>query len=223
MLTMTISQAVKEILKNNTVISQMLSENLLSVSTYSRRIKAKVESLVGKSVNESAIVMALRRAEEEARIRGKRKIDLEYEMMMKSSIFDMSIKNTGENSIKIMEILKEVRSDSSAFFNFSLSQEEINITLSEKYRALVAERIKECDIISRCINLSGITITFSGNFLETPGVIYLALSRLARDGVNITEIFSTLNELTFIINSADAARAYSALESFLLSDFIQDI
>ena len=44
-----------------------------------------------------------------------------------------------------------------------------------------------------------LTIVFKDNFLETPGITYLATRKLAWENINIYEIVSTLNVLTFII------------------------
>ena len=61
-----------------------------------------------------------------------------------------------------------------------------------------------------------LTIVFhDGNFLQTPGIMYLALRKLAWENINVLEIVSTMNVLTFAIKREDSMRAYATLQEFL--------
>ena len=42
----------------------------------------------------------------------------------------------------------------------------------------------------------------------------MATRRLAWEDINLTEIISTMNELTFVIDREDSMKAYDVLESF---------
>jgi aspartokinase len=56
---------------------------------------------------------------------------------------------------------------------------------------------------------------FTGDFLQTPGIVYEAVRRLAWEEINVIEIVSTMNELTFVIRRQDSMRAFEVLQSFL--------
>ena len=89
------------------------------------------------------------------------------------------------------------------------------VTVSDKHRALIDEMVKKEKVIARESDMVALTIVFKDNFLETPGITYLATRKLAWENINIFEIVSTLNVLTFIIRRTDSLRAYGVLQTFL--------
>jgi aspartokinase len=58
-------------------------------------------------------------------------------------------------------------------------------------------------------------MTFSKDFLYTPGVVYNIIRNIAWENINIFEIVSTNTELTFIIHKKDAVKGYKALEKLI--------
>ncbi len=51
--------------------------------------------------------------------------------------------------------------------------------------------------------------------MSTPGIVYEAVRKLAWEEINVNEIISTMNELTFVIRRVDSMNAFSVLQSFL--------
>ena len=76
------------------------------------------------------------------------------------------------------------------------------------------ELIKNEEILHTKENMVAITISFSGDFLKTPGILYMATRKLAWENINLTEIVSTMNELTFVIEKEDSIKALDVLQSF---------
>lgn len=99
--------------------------------------------------------------------------------------------------------------------NVSIGEHEIVVTVSDKYKNLIDEIVKKEKVIARERDMVALTIVFKDNFLETPGITYLATRKLAWENINIYEIVSTLNVLTFIIKRQDSLRAYGVLQTFL--------
>ena len=61
-----------------------------------------------------------------------------------------------------------------------------------------------------------LTIIFdSKDFLNTPGVIFTAIRKIAWEQINIYEIISTMTELTFILGKKDSMKAYNALQELV--------
>ena len=60
-----------------------------------------------------------------------------------------------------------------------------------------------------------LTLTFSKDFLYTPGVIFNVVRRIAWENINIYEIASTNTELTFILHKKDAIKGYKVLEKLV--------
>ena len=90
----------------------------------------------------------------------------------------------------------------------------VSLAVSEKFRSEVDELIKNEEILHTKENMVAITISFSGDFLKTPGILYMATRKLAWENINLTEIVSTMNELTFVIEKEDSIKALDVLQSF---------
>ena len=68
-------------------------------------------------------------------------------------------------------------------------------------------------------DLVALSLVFSGQFLQTPGIVYEAVRRLAWEVINVIEIISTMNELTFVIHREDSMKAFAVLQAFLGEGF----
>ena len=114
--------------------------------------------------------------------------------------------------MKLYGLVKPSQGD---FLNVSIGSHEISLSVSDKYRAEVDELVNEEDVIHRFTDLVALTILFKGDFLQTPGILYLAARKLAWESVNIIEVLSTMNVLTFVVRKEESPRAYEALNAFL--------
>jgi hypothetical protein len=58
-------------------------------------------------------------------------------------------------------------------------------------------------------------LTYSKDFLYTPGIIFNVTRNISWENINIFEIVSTNTELTLIIHKKDAMNGYKALEKII--------
>jgi aspartokinase len=98
------------------------------------------------------------------------------------------------------------------FLNITLGSHEVSIAVSEKYRDLVSELAEGEEVLNQMDDLVALSLVFTGEFLQTPGVVYEAVRRLAWEQINVIEIVSTMNELTFVIKREDSMRAFDVLQ-----------
>ena len=75
--------------------------------------------------------------------------------------------------------------------------------------------IKGEQVLNKMNDLVAVTLVFTGDFLRAPGIVYEAVRRLAWEEVNVIEIVSTMNELTFVLTRGDSMKAFDVLQSFL--------
>lgn len=213
-----VSSCVKRIIDKTPFIHEMLVRGILSFSNYASSIKNEVESSYGKSVKHSAIVMAIRRYGEELKIRdnSEKKIEVDYEIVMKTKICDLNIVRNDKFLSKLTRLYHEVSTEKGDFLNVSLGSHEISVAVSEKYKLVVDEIAKGEEILHRKDDLVALSLVFSGEFMATPGIVYEAVRKLAWEVINVIEIVSTKNELTFVINREDSMKAFDVLQSFLL-------
>lgn len=212
-----VSSCVKKIIDKTPFINEMLVKGILSYSNYATSIKDDVERSYGKNVKHSAIVMAIRRYGDELRARDKNenKNEVDYEIVMKTKIFDLNIVRNDKFLSKLAKLYHEVSTDKGDFLNVSLGSHEISVAISEKYRELLEQLASEEEILHKMDDLVALSLVFSGDFLQTPGIVYEAVRKLAWEKINVIEIVSTKNELTFVIKREDSMKAFDELQSFL--------
>lgn len=217
-MTGSVAGCVKNVINRSPFISEMLIQEVISFSNLAKFIKPKVEALYGESVNSAAIVMAIRRyAEDLKRNKEKRKQGtINYEISMKTNIYDVNFLRNDSFISSLPVLYERIRPESGDFLNVTLGSHEISLAVSEKYKPIVDEILAKEKIVSTMNDLVALTIVFhDGGFLETPGVLYLAVRKLAWENINVIEIVSTMNILTFVIKREDSLSAYAALQTFL--------
>ncbi|MFA6844567.1 MAG: hypothetical protein WCR02_02460 [Sphaerochaetaceae bacterium] len=212
-----VSSYVKRVVDKSPFIHEMLESGILSYSNYADAIRNEVEKLNEGPVKSAAIVMALRRYSEELKSKenkGKSN-NVEFQIVMKTNIFDLNLVRRDSFISKLGPLYSQISPEKGDFLNVSLGSHEISLSVSEKYRAFVEDLAKDEEILHRMENLVALTLVFTGDFLQTPGVVYEAVRRLAWEEINVIEIVSTMNELTFVIKREDSMKAFDVLQSFL--------
>ncbi len=209
---------VKEIINRSPFISEMLIQEVISYSNLALFIKPKVESLYGSEVSSASIVMAIRRYTQDLKKMNhieKKSSRIDYEIQMKTNIYDVNIKRSPSFISNVPTVYSLVKPENGDFINLSIGEYEIVITISDKYRGALDTILSGENVINREDDMVALTISFKdNNFLETPGITYLATRKLAWENINIYEIVSTLNVLTFIIKKKDSLQAYGVLQAF---------
>ena len=214
----TVSHLVKKVVSENSFLLEAMSKELISHGNLAEQLKPEIEQELGKKVKETAIVMALRRYEEELQGFDKkiRKFEFQGEIIVRTNIIDFNVvKSSGLlNNIKNLYGLVDFgRGDT---LNIILGSNEISIVTNEKYKEKLSKFLKGEKILNKEFDLVALTIIFEGkNFLTTPGVIFTAIRKLAWEQINIYEIVSTKTELAFILNKKDSMKAYNALQGLV--------
>ncbi|MFA6687952.1 MAG: hypothetical protein ACOX6K_01970 [Sphaerochaetaceae bacterium] len=212
-----VSSCVKRIIDKTPFLHEILIQGILSCSNYAESIHSQVEKAYGKPVKISAIVMAIRRYAEDLRQRdnSQRRYNVQYEIVMKTNIFDVNLVRRDSFIMKLATLYQNVSTEKGDFLNVTMGNHEVSVAVSEKYRSLIEELVQGEEILNRMEDLVALTLIFSGEFLQTPGIVYEAVRKLAWEEINMIEVMSTMNELTFVIRRGDSMKAFSVLQSFL--------
>ena len=215
-----VAALVKDFIDKSPFISEMLIEDLVSFSNLARYMQSDVSKSAGFEVSHSSLVMAARRYATELKEKAKseRKGSIGFEISMKTNIYDVNLRMSDETASALMKLYDVVQPSNGDFLNITIGSHEISLAISGSLRDKVDSIISEKDVIHRFTDLVAITIAFSGDFLQTPGIVHLAARKLAWAGVNIIEIVSTMNVLTFVIGKEQSSRAYEALTEFLTDE-----
>lgn len=210
----TVSHLVKKAVAENSFLLEAMGKELISHGNLAEQLKPGIEKELGKKVKESAIVMALRRHQEELRGFDRRigKFDFKGEIILKTNVIDFNVVKSQSLLAKIKNIYSLVDFEKGEILNIVMGNNEISIITNEKNMEKLSAFLKGEKIIKKEYGLVALTIVFSGrDFFDTPGVIFTAVRRLAWEQINIYEIVSTMTELTFILSNKDSMKAYNVL------------
>ena len=214
----TVSHLVKKVVSENSFLLEAMSKELISHGNLAEQLKPEIERELQKKVKESAIVMALRRYEEELHGFDKniRRFKFQGEIMMRTNIMDFNVVKSSNLLNKIKNIYSLVDFSKGDTLNIILGSNEVSIVANEKYKEKLSDFLKGEKILNKEFDLVSLTVVFEGkDFLTTPGVVFTAIRKLAWEQINIYEIVSTMTELTFILSKKDSMKAYNALQELV--------
>lgn len=214
----TVSHLVKKLVNENPFLIEAISKELISYGNLAEQLKSKIESELGKKVNEPAIIMALRRFAEELHGFDKKvkKFKFKAEILLRTNILDFSVVKSNSMLSNLKNLYSLVNFEKGDTLNIILGSNEVSIILNEKYKNKLINFLKNEKILSKEFDLVSLSIIFQNkDFFDTPGVIFSAVRKLSWNNINIFEIVSTMTELTFILKKKDSMKAYNVLYELL--------
>jgi aspartokinase len=213
----TVSHLVKKIINDKPFLEEALSQKLISYGNLAEQIKPKIDEELGKDVKHSAIVMALRRYSDEIEEKGIKIAPFDYssEITMKTNLCDFCVVKSPSLLAKLKQLYGLVNFERGDHLNIVLGNYEISIIINERYKDKLTKFLKGEKILNKEANLAALTISFKGDFLHTPGIIFNVIRKLAWENINIYEVVSTLTELTLILSKKDSIKAYDALYNLI--------
>lgn len=211
----TVVQAVERIIEKSPFIEEALHDGLINVSSLARKIKPDVEKIVKKEVKQGAIVMAINRLSPSDYIRINTGIK-EFlkslgDIVVRSGLSDYTFAYSDNLTIKQTKLLKRLHENKDIFCTFSQGVSERTIIISTDFKAEMDRIFRGEKVLAIKENLSSITIRLPKENVETPGVYYFIMKKLAWEGINIVEVISTTNEFTIVVNDEDVDQTFSVL------------
>lgn len=212
----TISHVVQKLVNDRVFIQEAMSRGIISHGSLAEQLKPEIEEELGREVKRHAIVMALRRYTEILKERHK-KISFDYtsEIIMKTDICDVAVLRSPSLLDKIKEIYDIVEFEKGDILNVIHGRYEVSIVTNERYREKTLGFLKDEKVLNVEKDLISLTLTYSKDFLHTPGVVFNIVRNIAWENINIFEIVSTNTELTLILHKKDAVKGYKALEKLV--------
>lgn len=212
-----VSGEVRAVLESKPFLLDALGRGILSLGNLAEELKPEIEAHLDKEVKGAAIIMALRRFGEE--IQQHLAVDsgnmVSGEIIMKTNICDFNVRKSPALLMKLKELYALVSIERGDFLNITIGNNEISISVSEKYQMEIEEFLLGETIYNMQTGLVSLTLIFSGDFLHTPGIVFQVIRRLAWENINLFEIVSTLTELTVVIDKSDSMKGYGVLQDYL--------
>ena len=213
----TISSAVNEYIKSKPYLSSALADGIINLTSLARNIHADIESTMNKSVNQGAIIMALKRVSDDASFMLTKKIIRILknlgDITVRSSLVDYGFLLSDSLLLTQANLLKEIEYKKDVFYTSSRGVAESNIVVSQNIVPLVDELFKNEICHTKLENLSSITIKLPSDNVKIPGIYYFIFQRLSWEGVNITEVISTSNEFTILVDEDEVDIAFRVIKN----------
>jgi len=213
----TISSVVNEYIKSKPYLSSALADGIINLTSLARNIHADIESTMNKSVNQGAIIMALKRVSDDASFMLTKKIIRILknlgDITVRSSLVDYGFLLSDSLLLTQANLLKEIEYKKDVFYTSSRGVAESNIVVSQNIVPLVDELFKNEICHTKLENLSSITIKLPSDNVKIPGIYYFIFQRLSWEGVNITEVISTSNEFTILVDEDEVDIAFKVIKN----------
>jgi aspartokinase len=213
----TISHIIKKTVDSRPILQDALIEEIVNYVKVAERLMPNVVAEMGKPVKISAVMMALRRYQEELQHKSiiHKPFEINHEIIIKTNLGDVCIVKTPSALNKIKKIHQIVDYEKGDTLNVIQGNYEISIVISQKHLNQLKNILKEEKILNTEKNLVSLTLGLSKDFISTPGVLAFATRKLAWNNINIYENISTMTELIFIISEKDTVKAYNTFNEMI--------
>ena len=213
----TIASTVTEYIKTKPYLASALSEGIINLTSLARNIHTDIEVLMNKPVNQGAIIMSLKRVSDDTTFKPTKKIIKILknlgDITVRSSLVDYGFLLSETLLLTQANLLKEIEFKKDVFYTSSRGVAESNIVVSQNIVPLVDELFQNEVCHSKVENLSSITIKLPTDNVKIPGIYYFIFQRLSWEGVNISEVISTSNEFTILMDEEQVDVAFSVIKN----------
>lgn len=218
---LTIAEIINRAIQKTPFLEEGISEGLINLSALARRFKPEIEKELLKPVSESAVLMSLKRMVPEIQSKSKAHATPENtatDITVRSGLSEFTFLKSDtilENQLHLLHELKDRRD---YFVTFTQGMFELTTILNTDLENKVKEIFQSEKLITHLNNLAAITIRFSDQIVNIPGVHYNILKQLAWHKINIIEVVSTFTEFNIILNKNQVDISFSVLMKYFHSD-----
>ncbi len=213
----TVANIVEKIIEQKPFIQEALRRGLINNAALATELHPLIEKELKKKIKFSAVNMAIRRLA--AKLKEKEienpEFDKDSDINLKSNLIALNIykqDNTIEYLKKIYGLVDYRKGD---FLTVTHGLHEVMIITNAKHKEKVLKIIPNNAVDRLIESLSSITIGLPESAVDNAGFIYIATRALAWENINIVDIVSTFNEMTFIVSEEDVPRSFGTLKRLL--------
>ena len=202
-----ISHVVEDIVKHRPYLSESLAAGIINVSSLARQLQPDVERALQKGVNTGAIVMALNRLAPYLQVSNM------GDIILRSSLCDYTFKNSPTLLDCHIEVLKNLVKNDEIFYTMVQGVFETNLVISDTIEELIADYFKDELCLFKKNGLSSVTLKLpKGNSMQA-GFYYTIMKELSWEGINLTEVISSTNEFTVVVDNALIDKTFVVLKN----------
>jgi hypothetical protein len=195
-------------------MQEAINQKIVSYNKLAKILKLEIEEELGKNVKHSAIVMALRRSSEKIeKTISKPKFSYSIETI-KTDIFYLVLEDSPDLYNKLATLYPIINYKKGGLLNVVQGNYEVAVVTNSKYKEKVLDILFDENILETIDDLVSISLTYSKDFLFTPGILYDVSRFLAWENINAIDVILTKTEFSLIVNKNDLMRCYKILGRF---------
>ena len=207
-----IAAVVREIVDESEIALSALSDGVLNLSAYAKKIRTEVARRVKKEVPVGTIVVALCRYEIEARKRARLFPKVKVESIStRSALAELTFVKSASNQRKLKALYENEKLAEADLLTITSGIREVSLILPSELLPQVLKVFKGEKPTLVQEHLSSLSLRFPAHYLHTPNTIFALLRPLALSRINILEVVSTYTELTVIVAEKDLQAAFAVM------------
>ena len=214
----TISHIVNKLVDERIYLHEALSKGIASYGSVAKHLKPELEKELGKEVEHSAIVTALRRYAEKLTTRfNEVKFNTKYsEVNLKTHIIDINVLRTQELFDKLKRFYDLINFEKGDILHVVYGRTHVAIITNKRYKDNILKLLQNQKIKKIEEDLVALSFRVGKERIEEPGVLFKLTRSLAWEDINVVEIISVDVEVTFIVDKKNATKGYNALERLII-------
>ncbi len=212
-----ISDLVEEYVLETPLVEEHLSLGLINLSALARHLQPRLRRALLRPVSEASVVMALKRLGPHVATRTRRPITRTTrpsDLTVRSNLVELTFHASDGVRGKHGRLVSRIDRSEQVFLTYTEGVTEVMLMVSAGLETRVLEIFAGERLVSRVRDLSAIVIRLAPESVETPGVYYAILKRLAWLNLNVVDVVSTRTEFTIVVRSDQVDRAFSALRRY---------
>jgi hypothetical protein len=133
------------------------------------------------------------------------------DVIVRSNLRDYTFENSAGLISCNRQLMDEIGGEKEIFCTISQGVFETTLVVSNLLETRIRDIYLKEKLLARKTRLSSITIRLPESNTEVSGIYYFLLKNLAWSGINVCEVISTSNEVTFVVEEKDVHNAFSRL------------
>lgn len=212
---MTIAEAAVLLIRHMPFMEEAMSQGLINLSSLARKIQPDITQMTGKTANEGAIIMALKRMDLSQVWSVNRSLDNFIkklgDLVVRSNLVDFVYQNSDTLYDRQAELIHRLAARPKVFYSFSQGIYESTFIISDTVDAELEAVFGAEVLLKKTVDLAAVTIMLPPINTEVYGIYYYILRAIAWQGINLVEIISTSNEFTLVVRRPDIDGLFTVL------------
>ena len=210
-----VPEAVREILTRNYPIYQCLKMKLMNFHSLAQLIQPQVKQLSGKEATINTLVVAIKRFSDTLsndKSSDASSVLKDARISLSSGIVDVTVRAPRTQFSAIIKELSEVWSELSEFPHVFPLSNSIKLILPGEDYAQVRGKLEHLREATTQANMAKLTLNLSPRAEMTPGIASYITELLFRNGINILDAFLGYGDIIMVVDDRDGPLAYDVLQ-----------